>query len=416
VKKVFLLLALVFVFTGVAIGAESISGSCENTITFAPQSDTESIAGLSSTLKLNYSSPGIDYTTTTIFTKAGYYSQTFGADISMGTFDIDSTLAFLASVHRMDYWLTKVSTVMASAYIAGTLLVEYVSDAKVFGTGMEFVLSGEVPGAFSIEVSSLFGMEESLVETLGWQAGSGYDIILLDGQVNPCEMRYESTTIALSGLTIGCCRFDATTRLSGEGGFEYTYFEFLIDSESSPLSFDVDLKFTQQDKSITLTPSLVLGGTCFEVYLDLIPVELTKDNNAITGLEVEGLGISGVELDSVLFSCLIALKGDLYRSKTAPGDISLRARNYVLEPHPLDAVYYIKTDYHAVFSIEISNDLNFGIDAYFDTKESVSLFDLALVTAETKYWLGSWCNFGTGISIKPETGPDQFTFSFNFYF
>lgn len=415
-----LLLAVLFLITFGTAATAAVSGSWNSKITLAPSvdADTNPITGLSSNLKFDFFSTQGDITSSSVFNKDdGYYSQSFGADWRMGTLDIDSTLAFLPAVTRMDYWLTKAGTVMAGAYISTTLLVEYEAKEEVFGTGMEFVVSGETPTGMAIEVTTMFGMEESIVETLGWQIGSGYDIVLTGRENSPCQLLYSDTTIELSGLTLGCCKLDATTKLSGEEGFEYILFEFLIALEDSPLSFDVDLQFALQDKTITLTPSLGLGTACFDIYLDPMPVKLDRDHNRITGLEIEGIGIMDVDLSSsVTFSSLTALKGKLWRPYTASDHISLRARDYVLDPDPLDKIYYTETDYDEIISIEHSDELSFGFDFYFDIADSDQLFDIALFTGEFKYRLCDQFTLGSGISIQPESGPDRFTVSFGFYF
>ena len=411
--KSLFLLVMVFLFSFQVAASGSWSGSWMSSITLTPQTQTNPIIAFTSMLKVDYSLAGVGCTSTSSFTKDGYYSQSFGIGCSLGTFDIDSILAFVGSSPRLDYWLTRTRTVMASVYLSNTFLLEYVSDSKGFGTGMELFLSGVMPGGVTVEVTSLFGMEENLVEVLGWQAGSGYDIVERAGLHH---LQYESTTIELTGLTLGCCEFDGTTKISREESFQYTHFEFLVKLETWALSFDVDLKFTSQAKSISLTPSLDLGWACFDVYLDVTPVALSKGDSQLTGLEIEGIGISNVELGPVIFSSLIALKGDLYKSKTAPGDIGLRAGDYVLDPDPLDLVYYNKTNYDAVCSIEKSGDLSFGLDVYFDTNGSSQLFGLALFTGEVKYWLCEQFKLATGISIKPETGLDQIDLSLSLYF
>jgi len=382
-------------------------------ITLTPQTQTNPIAAFTSMLKVDYSASGVGCTSTSRFTKDGYYSQSFGIGCSLGAFDIDSTLAFVPLPARLDYWLTRTSTVLAGTYLCNTFLLEYVSAAQGFGAGMELLLSTELHGGVTVEVTSLFGMEENLVEDLGWQPGSGYDIIV---RADLFQFQYESTTIELTGLALGCCEFDGTTRISREEGFEYTYFEFLVKLETWSLSFDADLKFTSEAKSISLIPSLDFDyWGCIDVYTDLIPVMLSQNNSQITGLEIEGIGISNVELGPVIFSSLIPLKGDLYRSRTAPSDIVLRARDYVLDPDPLEAIYYVKTDYDMVCSIETSGDFNFAVDFYFDRDGSPQLFDFALLTAEASYWLSEQLKLGFGFSTGANAGP-HLIFEFEVYF
>jgi hypothetical protein len=415
-----LLLAVLFLIIFGTLATAAVSGSWNSKITLAPTVDAETnpITGLSSTLKFDFFSTKGNITSSSVFNKDdGYYSQSFGVDWRMGTLDIDSTLAFLPAVPRMDYWLTKTGAVMAGAYISTTLLVEYEAKEEVFGTGMEFVVSGETPTGMAIEVTTMFGMEEDLVEILGWQIGSGYDIVLTGRENSPCQLCYTDTTIEVSGLTVGCCKLDATAKLNGEEGFEYILFEFLLALEDLSLTFDVDLQYALQDKTITLTPSLGLGTACLDIYLDPIPLELDRDDNQITGLELKGVGIMDVDLgSSVTFSSLTALKGHLWHSKTATSNIPLRARDYILEPDPLDKVYYTETPYDEVISIECNDGLSFGFDFYFNMAESDKFFDVSLFTGEFKYRLCDQFTLGSGISVDPESGPGRFTVSFGFYF
>jgi len=410
--------------TGVT-GRADLSGSWENDLYLG--SGISVLEKYSSELVLNYYSGGIDYTSTSLVKKDSYYAQTFGIATSISAVDIDSTLDFDPQESRLNYFLAEADLTLVDLNIENTFLLEYTGDVWGFGSGYELELSGELPGGPKMYVTSLFGMEENEAEALGIVRGSGYTIQTGTGQsgnYGPSQFQYISTTIEISAQRLDCCTFTSTTKLSEEEGFEYSIFEFTIDSTSLPFDLGGKLEFRPQTKSVELNPKLDLDWACFEVYTDLytgddenLLVNNSTGTSIIDGLELEGFGISSLDLGEVTFSSLTALKGDLNRF-TDQEDMDLRADDYVLDPDPIYSGLYTNIPYDEVISVEKfseDEDLYFGADLYFDMSGSLSLFDIGLFTGVGSYDLSDQFTLGTGVAIRPDK-LETVRLSFDYYF
>jgi len=408
-----------FLATGVT-GHADLSGSWENDLYL--DSGTNMLYKFSSELFLNYNSGGIDYISSSLFKKDSYYAQTFGIATSISEVDIDSTLDFDPQESGLNYFLAEAALNLADLNIENTFLLEYTGDNWGFGSGYELELSGELPGGPKMYVTNLFGMEENEAEALGIVRGSGYTI--QTGNYGPSQFPYTSTTIEISAQRLDCCTFTSTTKLSGENVFEYSIFEFTVDSTSLPFNLGGKLEFRPQTKSVELNPKLDLDWACFEVYTDLytgddenLLVNNATGTSIIGGLELEGFGITGLDLGEIAFSSLTALKGDLNRL-TDQEDMDLRADDYVLDPDPIYSGLYTNIPYDEVISVEKfseDSDLYFGADIYFNMSGSLSLFDIGLFTGVSSYDLSDQFTLGAGVAIRPDK-LETVRLSFDYYF
>lgn len=401
----------------------SISGNWKYTITFAPQ--TNSISAFSSRLNLNYSTGGVDFSSTSLFGLNDYTRQSFEVGMNPGLLELDSTISFYPPDQRLDYWSTTGDMVVAGLGIENTFLLEYVDAETGYGAGDKLVLTGELAEDVSIKISNYFGLEENLVELEGWQTGSGYDIALYGPNGERVSMlEYERTEVEIVGQKLGCCKFDFTSHMSAEEGFEFALFDFLIENETIPLSFDTRTTFTPDRKHLSLTPQLDLDWTCFSVYSSFVPETITSSNSEIQGFEIEGFGLNSMQVGDLTISSLTALgDGVLWKSKAAGSDIYLHAGDYVLDPDPIQRVFYKKVEYgynkvpfDSIFSIEMSNDLYLGIDFYTRRAEDGNLFDIGLVTGEAEYSLSRQFTLGFGTSLLPDTGLDRIDLMFDYSF
>jgi len=384
----------------------NLSGSWFMTLTLVPQSDP--VPALNAVLTISSSFAGVDWTSTSVFTKAGYYQQTFTVDTLIWVFGLHSTLAFAPTALRTDFWLTCVDTAMAGVFFTYTFLLEYVSAANDFGSGAELRVATELPGHISVVVTSLYGLEENLAEVYGWVPGSGYDIV---PRPNLHTLTYTSTKLEVTGLKVGSCPLDLTITFTKEG-FKSIFFDLRFAPTNLPIKFDLEVEITTSGKNVVLYPSVSLGQVCLEVYAHIVPWALTPDDATITGLSLDGIGLK-CEIGPTVFSGLIATN-NIYRPRTAISDIPLRARNYVVEPDPFLAVHYVKTDYDAVFSLERPNDNWFAVDFYF-SKTIGGLFGFALITSEAGVQLCDQINFGIGAAFSVTSLP-VFTFTLEIHF
>jgi hypothetical protein len=300
-------------------------------------------------------------------------------------------------------------------YVPGVGFEDY--PAK-YGAGFEFSVSGKVPRGGSAKINSLFGMERDEFEEIGVQSGSGYDIVQWGQEgkftYGTNSLHYVSTTVNLFDLSLGCCTFNSETRFSYRSGFEYSEFDFTIDSANLPLGFDATIRFTPQTKSVTLDPYLEINTDCFTTYFDLVEGSLNTYQ-----FEVEGFGLTDVKVGRVNFSSITALKGDLYKDAGA-SDIILRADDYLIDPDNTDP--YEQTEFDEIASISVNPtdtakypNYSFGVDFYFDMNDEDTLIDLSLVTGDLTARVSQQFELGMGTSITPD-GDVETLLEFDAYF
>ena len=412
-------IAVIFLLTTGLTGYADLSGSWKNDLYLNP--GPTMIGTFDSQLSLRYSSSGIDYTSLSLFRKDSYYAQTFKAHTNLGLVDVDSSLDFDPQKSRLNYFRGEADLTLANLNIGNTLLLENTKSSG-YGAGYQLELSGRIPKGPGIYVNNLMGMEENQAESLGIVRGSGYTI--KQGSAGPSSLQYVSTTIEITYQRPDCCSYTSTTRFSKEEGFEHSILEFDLETETLPFELGAKLKFTSQTKSVELNPMIDMNWACFEIYTDLTTADdedLLVNNSTgvstLAGLEIEGFGITNLNLGHVTVSSITALKGNLNRL-TNQEDIDLRAEDYVLDPDPVYSSLYTNTPYDEVISVEKSgknDDLYFGADIYFDMSGSISPFDMGLVTGVGSYDLSDQFTLGVGVAIKPDK-LDTVRFNFDYYF
>ncbi|MBS3789125.1 hypothetical protein KGY79_13145 [Candidatus Bipolaricaulota bacterium] len=402
-----LLVLILLVFSLSVSGSETLSGSLENDLYLSPDPGSSLISSFESELTVNYSTGRIDFSSLSKFRKDSYKLQNFGADFSIGLLDLDSTISFDPSNARLDYLLANGYISVGGVNVDNTFVLEVLSKASAHGAGYKLGLSGQLPGGSRIYLDNYFGMEKNQAETLGLEEGSGYTIVTVDGTYGPSELQYTETVIEVTGLNFDCCQFHNTTKFSEAEGFEYSLFEFDIESSNLPLSLEADLRFTPQTKSIKLKPRIDLDWACFDVYTSLRTSNdenllVGGQNSTIEGLIFEGFGITDVSLGHVSFSSLTALHGNLFRL-TTESNLDLRADDYVLNPDPVYAGLYTETDYDEVMSIEKKGKdipLTLGIDTYFDMGTDEAPLSIGLFTGSGEYEFSDQFTVGAGVAIK----------------
>ena len=388
--------------------AMPLSGSWTSTLTltFTP---TFTMA-MKSAASITGALSGLAYRTTTVLTQDGIYSYTVGASWSAWVLDFDTTLAFLGSVPRMDYFMFETNTMLAGLSLESTLLLEYEATSKEYGFGWEWVMKGKLTPEVTLEITNQFGLEENLTEELGWQFGSGYDIVPRGDLASLC---YDTTWIEITGVTF--CNSDAEiiTKITGENGFEYLWISY--DFQLDPyLEFEADLQFQLQTKSLRLRPYINTEAGCIEVYVRVSPWQLEPGAGEMTGLVIQGLRFTSEELAPFTFSAIAALDGHLYRRRGSTTHIELRAWDYVVTPSPVDLLYYVETSYRQVWTLQKTDEhYTFAVDFYF--RSGAGLFDLALVTAETRFNLCDYLNLRAGLAVGGSFSPTM-AFEFSLLF
>ena len=395
----------------------------------------------------------------------GLTDMEFGVSTTVGLLDLSGTVNFATQTPGLDYMTSQASLTLGGVSITDTFVLQpvmegtttstytywknnstndvtddeytYYTPTDELGAGMDITFSGETPGGVSVEVSNLFGMESvvdfgdypysSLTKT-GTVSGkvfgsgeiphtTGYNIVTEHDPANSqtpsyggSSMQYVSTTLTLDNMSIGCCDFSSETMFSEANGFEYTLFEFTVESSSMPLVLDGDLKFTAQTKSVSLEPSFETDWACFEVYTDLVagstqtPYDELSNNgtkvSVLDAFEIEGFAITGVKLGHVEFSSYTALGDNML--------IDIAGTKFGYNGYYYDEVIRIE-------KLE-EYPLDFTLDTFFDMTESGALFDLGLFSGSMEYKLDEEFTVGTGLSIKPNAGLQSFDFTFDYSF
>ena len=433
-SSVLILTSLVVAFTApTALSAapeEGFHGIWKNSFTFHVD-DQDNPMDLNSVISLAYplrKSPAI-LTSETRFTDTVngeatdiFYRQSFGVESRFGLFDIDSEVVFNPRETRLEYWISETAITFGGFTLKDTFLVEhtkgvfpYLDYPNAFGAGTEILLSGDIVGGVSVEVTTLLGMEEDDFEQLGIEAGSGYDIDFeieqsVEGGVHlpfPLSgLHYVSTTAEFSGQVFGCCKYDSTTKFNREEGFQYSRLNFTLESDNLPLILDTEIQFTTQTKSASIEPEFELFDTCFNIFTDFV-----QGKNQTYQFELEGFGMREGKYGNATFSSITSFTGNLWRD-AGTDNIKLRAFDYFTDPDDPD--YYQPTPYDQIISVETTGrNANFpypihaGVDFYFDMWDGANwLSEIGLVTVYAKTDVADDLDIGSGISITPEGGMD----------
>lgn len=336
-----------------------------------------------------------------VFHLEGYHKQEIIFDYPVGTLGVRFDLALSVGEPSLQYLWKEVFVNYGGISLTGRLSLRPIAGG--LGSGMEWRLRGNTFGGAEVEAVNLFGMSADIEEI---QKGTSPDTYSSLAQ-------WRSTEVSLTGLRLDWLHFDSSAKISNKNGYEHTKFDFEIEPEGWPVSFDFTVKFTPQTQSTTIKSTVVLE----EVGLPVAGVLYLYSR----GLELRGFSLSYLEVNDATMSGTVALKGNLYRS--GKGDIDLRAKNYYIDAALEDPKRYKKTDYVAVFSLEKSFGtadlgISFAGDLYFQRGASGQSWDLGLLTGEITYDVGlsKQLAFGGGIAIDPAAGLQELDLNIETWF
>lgn len=391
--------------------ASPIGGSlsCRLTFTFVPAFEIN----VRSALTLSGLVKGLPYEGTVVLTNDGIYTFSLSSSWSAWVLDFDASLAFLGTVPRMDYAMLKTNTMLAGVYLEQLSLLEYEAISKRYGLGIQWIAETDITKEITVKLTAQFGLEENLSEKLKWQFGSGYDIVQRD---EPANLVFTTLWTEISGVKLCGSDLSLTSKFSKERGFECVWAKWTFEGNSCPLcpvKFTLDLKLEPETKSLALRPTVEFEDGCTELYVHVDPWELKTGRGMIEALNIVGFGCTLKE-NSFVFSLITAFQGKLYRRRGGLNDIELRAWDYVVEPLPTEAIYYEITPYSQIVSVTTGNGKYlFAMDLYF-APGTGSLFDLTLVTIETRYKLCDDLSLRSGLSlgVSSSAGLAEFSLSF----
>lgn len=136
------------------------------------------------------------------------------------------------------------------------------------------------PGGAQMESLTMFGadLEGISFTQLGVDKVFSFEVRPQPGFTGYLE--FSGQRLTFTGLGFGCVSLDSETFFSKDAGFEYQLFTFHICTPWA-LNFDVDIKFTVQSKSVTVTPYFDFSFGCIYIYSEIdvqTPVYITGVN------------------------------------------------------------------------------------------------------------------------------------------
>jgi len=335
--------------------AASLTGSWDTDVTIDPtQTSFAAAIGLTSNITVNYKVGDWTFTSLTKLTDAGWIGQQFGTVGVLGAFSLGSTLIFDPGNVAFSSWQTT-----ASVSIAGVSF------------GANFLL-GDDPATVAVEDGTMLTLSASGV---AGDVSVGGVVTLGDGF--DCDFDFSSVVINV-GFPF-CC-----ADISAEIAFDCTGFNYVsfgttgIAVPSIPwLSLDALVKFTVNEKTLTLTPNVDFGDiACFSLDLDIAAAPVTNGPLTIGDITINGIGLTCTIGDTVTFTGYTDYTGT--------------------------------SDYYEWYKISTANTaccgpFSFDLGFYFNQGGS-ALFDLGMIDANMTLQVATQFAFNMGLKVDVDAG------------
>lgn len=423
-KRVLAVGILVTITWVLAATAAPLSGSWS----FSVQSNLNpfSFTAIESDLETNYSVGGWTFSSTVLANLAGLDNVFFDAKGTLGGFALRSILDFDAAPAQFQAWLASGVTAIGGVNLYALFMLDNVGSAQTPSMGSGLTLGGWAKvGDLSFWGQTRFNMNNTsdYVYRYGydwlldhfifkvcntWQKPSGY----ISVQTGGCTANWSGADVHVE-MPFSC--FNLLTHLSVScTGFNYALFEINdIDLGLSWLNLKwVDVTFTTNSKSVNTVFDINVGKTaCITPYFAL---ESTGTQIAqITGFSLKALKFS-YTWDNVTFKAGHIFGNDgwypylnytttKYYGWTWDGELSTLPNCTVPK------------NYDEYFGLQATGDsccggsFTFSAFAWFDTGNSLGLFDWVETRAKLSVMVGSNTTFNFGMSV-PQTGSSWFRF------
>lgn len=339
----------------------------------------------------------------------GYTGEGFSANLQ-AVFDPPS--------EGLNYLLQRVELAGESLELYNLLLLEYLSDKDIYGAGFEIELAGTTTKGVGVSGAIRFGMDAYLREIYDPSVkGSGYYIIT-EGVTGPSQFPFGSALIEITDIGVGPCTIANRTKFMRGEGFLFSGFSFdLIDK--GPWKARSYVYFTGEDKTITLVPTLQYGEDFWTFVADFGGVLEGNQDTTIGQLVIRGIKFSGLSLGNLEISGVSSLGGKMKIVKGVD-QLELHAENYKLV-RSFDEIardyMFEKVDWSDVVTLEYDHlnkenlERYLALDWYFKCSSAGNLFGVDTMNAVTEWELNSTFSFGTGVSLKTETGLKKIVFN-----
>jgi len=401
-RALVLTLALVLGLGIAAFAAGPFSGSWSASLSLGinPITTAISVSSFSSTLGVDYTMGGWTFASTSIFGILGWTVQDFTANGTMGAFTVASDLLFNPQSTSFTTWDTAGSVSIAGVTLNGEFRLNGTGTMKdangydigaVSGSGWSFGASGQA-GDMTLGATAYFNAYDD-----------GYGILAV--QTSRYCFCFSSIDLTVSFPFACIAEVDAALSFDATKGFNS--FSLSTTGLAIPnfawLTFDAEIDFTVDSKTVTITPEINIGtNDCISVY-----ASLDGNIDPITGALVGPYGITGFTFDGfkishtwngVTFTDITSLDSTVYGMT---GD-------YATTPG--------KT-YWELFEITSSSDsccggaLGFTVDTWFGT-ENTGLFGWSETDVSVSIGVGSNFTITTGLNVDT-TGLTGFNLGFS---
>jgi len=293
-KKALVLSLVAILCLGAASFAQTLSGKWNTTVTINPVGPALTIK---SELVVTYSISGWSFSSDTVLKQSGWYSQKFDVTGTLGAFTVNSDLVFAPSTLQMIQWVTSTELSLAGVDLTAKF-VSVPGDTALLLTGKG--TAGNVDVSATLKLGTAVydtydtGFLYSSVGQFWYAATDNYD---------RCGFDFNSIDITV-GFPFCCADVTAEVYFTC-AGFQYADFGVTgIQVPNLPwFSFDANLHFTTQTKTIVLTPVFNFGNdACFNLY---ISQATNVDDSGTVTAPMSPLVLGDISLNGIDFTCTL---------------------------------------------------------------------------------------------------------------
>jgi len=386
-KKALVLSLVAVLCLGAASFAQTLSGKWNTTVTIQPAGSP--LLAIKSELVVTYSISGWSFSSDTILKDTGWYSQKFDVTGTLGAFTVNSDLVFAPATLAMIQWVTSTELSLAGVDLTAKF-VSVPGDTALLLTGKG--TAGNVDVSATLKLGTAVydtydtGFAYSSVGQFWYAATSNYD---------GCGFDFNSIDITV-GFPFCCADVTAEVYFTC-AGFQYADFGVTgIQVPNLPwFSFDANLHFTTQTKTIVLTPVFNFGNdACFNLYISQAS---NVDEDGVVIAPDSPLTLGDISLNGIDFTC--TLGGVTFYDISYWGIGSIYDKPGILYATP----------YWEAFKLTTSDDaccgpFSFALTMYF-LDGSTQLFDISQVVASMSLQVAQQFKFTTGITLNLDASP-----------
>jgi len=398
-------------FAGLTAFAVPFGFTWETTVSLAPDGGTL-VDGFQSIVAIDYTESGFTGTSYSEFHAFGFLWQEFGAEGRIGFLDLSADVLFGPSTSEYLY-AQLIAEIELGALGFGCYYAQ-LSDAVLGGVADGFALrmAGAV-GALDVVSITEFGTRIADEDFDGIEivhTASGFSRSYVTDPV-VAGQGFTGQKVTVSGLSIGCVEEIETTLYLTCGGFEFLSFELAgIDTGIPWLTFDLEIAFEVQTKTVSVTPGLVIAeALCVTPLFGILP--------ASGGFSLDGIVLGGFDLT-------YSWNGVTLRDVTilAPGRYAITTPEYgsVIETIA-DAVedgHDFYADYWELLSLEIDGEACCGgryallLNTYFE-EGAGGIFGWGMTYFEGSIGIGSATRLNLALTLDPG-GLEELAIGFGF--